>query len=292
MNRGSLQGKVAIVTGAGRGIGRAIALSLAAEGSRVVVNALRPGAGTADLTVEKIHQMGGQAVAFYGDVSAFDLARRLIGTALDKFGSIHILVNNAGISGRGMPWEMAEEDWDRMMNVHLKSTFNCTRHVCNLMKEQRWGRIINCTSESWIRRAGACHYAAAKAGIVGFTRAIAMDMGEYGVTCNAYHPYAKTDMLGPQTTFTVERRYQLGMIDKEEYEWQKKPPGPEGVGPFVAYLATDQAAHINGKIFYVSGGKVGLYSEPVRKKMIKKEGIWSVEELIGQIPSLISDENF
>lgn len=288
MSRGLLRDKVAIVTGAGRGIGRAIALSLAAEGSKVVVNALRPGAGTADLTAEKIRQMGGQAVAFYGDVSDFGQARKLIGTALDHFGGIHILVNNAGISGRGMPWEMREEDWDRMMNVHMKSTFNCTRHVCGLMKEQHWGRIINCTSESWIRRAGACHYAAAKAAIVGFTRAVAIDMGEYGVTCNAYHPYAKTDMLGPQTAFTVERRYQLGMIDKEEHEWQLNPPGPEGVGPFVAYLATDQARHINGKIFYVSGGKVAIYSEPMRKKTIfKKEGIWSVEELIEQMPVLL-----
>lgn len=291
MGKGLLQDKVAVVTGGGRGIGKAIALSLAEEGAKVLVNALRPGAGTADITVQEIHQMGGQALAFYGDISDFEQARKLIQTAVGNFGGVHVLVNNAGISGSGMPWDMSEKDWDRMMNVHLKSTFNCTRHGCGLMKEQGWGRIINCTSGSWISRAGACHYAAAKAGIVGFTRAVAMDMGEYGVTCNAYHPFAKTDLLGPQTVFTVEQRFKLGKIDREEYEWQRNPPGPEGVGSLIAFLATDQAAHINGKIFYVSGGKVALYAEPQRKKAIlKKQGIWSVDELIEQMPQLFENE--
>jgi NAD(P)-dependent dehydrogenase (short-subunit alcohol dehydrogenase family) len=156
------------------------------------------------------------------------------------------------------------------------------------MKEQRWGRIINCTSGSWISRSGGCHYAAAKAGIVGFTRAIAMDMDEYGVTCNAYHPYAKTDLLGTHVSYLVEQRFKLGKIDREEYEWQLNPPGPEGVGPFVVYLASEEAAGLNGKIFYVSGGKIALYSEPERKKTIfKKEGIWTVEELRAQVPKLL-----
>ena len=167
-----------------------------------------------------------------------------------------------------MPWEMSEEEWDRMISIHLKGTINCTRHVCSLMKEQIWGRIINCTSGSWISRSGGCHYAAAKAGIVGFTRAIAMDMDEYGVTCNAYHPYAKTDLLGTHVSYLVEQRFNLGKIDREEYEWQLNPPGPEGVGPFVVYLASEEAAGLNGKIFYVSGGKIALYSEPERKKTI------------------------
>jgi 3-oxoacyl-[acyl-carrier protein] reductase len=197
-------------------------------------------------------------------------------------------VNNAGVSGgKVMAWEITPDQWDEMIAIHLRGTFNCTRHVCPLMKAQQWGRIINCTSGSWISRAGGCHYAAAKAGIVGFTRAIAMDMAEFRVTCNAYHPFAKTDMLGPQMAYLVEQRYKQGKIDREEYEWQANPPGPEGVGPFVAYLASEDAAGINGKIFYVSGGKVALYSEPERKRTIfKKEGIWSAPELQSEIPRL------
>jgi NAD(P)-dependent dehydrogenase (short-subunit alcohol dehydrogenase family) len=162
-----LKGKVAVVTGAGRGIGKAIAISSAKAGVKVIVNAVDQNAGHASSTVNEIIR----------DVSDFEQAKKLIQTALSNFGRVDILVNNAGISGgKRMPWEMSEEEWDRMISIHLKGTFNCTRHVCSLMKEQRWGRIINCTSGSWISRSGGCHYAAAKAGIVGFTRAIAMDM--------------------------------------------------------------------------------------------------------------------
>jgi NAD(P)-dependent dehydrogenase (short-subunit alcohol dehydrogenase family) len=286
-----LKDKVAVVTGGGRGIGRAIAMSLAEEGSKVVVNAFSPDAGSADKTVKDILDKGGRAVAWYGDIAEFEVAEKLIQTAVDNFGGMHILVNNAGMSGSCLPWDMSEQEWDRMIKVHLYGTFNCTRHACHKMMEQRWGRIVNCTSGSWLSRAGACHYAAAKAGIVGFTRAIAMDLEEYGVTCNAYHPYAKTDLMGPQTIYTVEQRYKQGKINKEEYEWQRNPPSPDSVGPFVAYLASEQAAGVNGKVFYVSGGKVALYTEPVRKKTIfKEEGYWSPEELIEQFPSLMSDD--
>jgi NAD(P)-dependent dehydrogenase (short-subunit alcohol dehydrogenase family) len=289
MSESLLKGKVAVVTGGGRGIGKAIAIAAAKAGAKVVVNAVNQKAGHGGNTVNEIILMGGQAVVGYGDVSDFEQSKELIQTALSNFGRIDILVNNAGISGgKRMPWEMSEEEWDRMISIHLKGTFNCTRQVCSLMKEQRWGRIINCTSGSWISRSGGCHYAAAKAGIVGFTRAVAMDMVEYGVTCNAYHPFAKTDMLGDQMASLVEKRFKLGKIDREEYEWQLKPPGPEGVGPFVVYLASEEAAGINGKIFYVSGGKIAVYSEPERKKTIfKKEGIWTVEELREQGPKLL-----
>lgn len=285
---GLLAGKVAVVTGGGRGIGREIALSLAREGASVVVNALRPASGSAQATASDIARMGAGSLAHYGDVADFGIARELVDMAVRGFGSVDILVHNAGISGSGMPWDISEADWDRMIAVHLKAAFNCTRHVAPLMMERRWGRIIHCTSGSWINRAGACHYAAAKAGIVGLTRGVAMDMAPYGVTCNAYHPLAKTDMTGPQTYYTIEQRFKQGKIDREEYEWQKNLPGPEGVGPLVAYLATPQAAGITGKVFYVSGGKVALYSEPVRARTIHKPGdIWSVAELAERMPALM-----
>jgi len=161
-----LKDKVAVVTGAGRGIGKAIALSLAAEGSKVVVNARNREGGHAEATAQEIRKAGGLAIAHYADVSDFEQARKLTQAAVDAFGKVDILVNNAGVTGWKMPWEMTEEDWDKVVSVSLKGTFNCTRHACGLMKEQRWGRIINCTSESWISRAAACHYAAAKAGVV------------------------------------------------------------------------------------------------------------------------------
>ncbi len=284
-----LKDRVSIVTGAGRGIGRAIALSLAAEGSKVVVNALRQSGGYADATAKEIRSKGGQAIACYADVRDFKQAGKLVKAAVETFGKVDILVNNAGITGWKMPWDMPEEDWDKVISVNLKGTFNCTRHACGFMKEQRWGRIINCTSASWISRAGACHYAAAKAGIVGFTRAVAIDLAEYGVTCNAYAPYAKTDMSGPRTLLLYEKKYSLGLIDKEEYEWGMNPPGPEGVGPFIAYLASDASSYISGKVFYVSGGKIAIYSEPARKKtIIKEQGVWPVQELIKQVPQLLS----
>ena len=290
MGEGPLGGKVAIVTGAGRGIGREIALSLAREGAHVVAGALRAAAGFAEATARDITGMGGTALAHYGDVADFEVARELVEAAIRAFGRVDILVNNAGISGSGMPWDLSEADWDRMIAIHLKGTFNCTRHVAGHMKEQGWGRIINCTSGSWISRAGACHYAAAKAGIVGFTRAIAMDMASCGVTCNAYHPFAKTDLLGPQTRYTVEQRFRQGKIDREEFEWQSSPPGPEGVGPVIAYLASPAAAGITGKVFYVSGGKLAIYSEPVRRRTIHKAGaIWSVAELVERVPGLLEE---
>ncbi len=286
-----LRDRVAVVTGARRGIGRIIALSLAKEGAKVVVNDIEAVDRRAEETVREIIDLGGSAIFHCGDVSNFEQARKLIGIAVEKFGRIDILVNNAGIAGHGMPWDISENDWDRMIDVHLKGTFNCTRHASGRMRDQKWGRIINCTSGSWVSRAGACHYAAAKSGIVGFTRAVAMDMGEHRVTCNAYHPYARTDMTGPQSVIMVETRFKLGKIDKEEYEWQRNPPGPEGIGPFVCYLASEAAAGVNGKIFYVSGGKIGIYPDPVRKKTILKEaGYWEVKELIEIMPQLFMNE--
>lgn len=291
----TLAGRVAVVTGGGRGIGREIALSLAREGASVVVNAMHVETGTAAATAEDIVARGGKAVAHYGDVASFDVAGQLIEEACAVFGSVEILVNNAGIFGYGLPWSMSEGDWDEMIRTDLKSAFNCTRHVTKLMKEQRWGRIINCTSGSWINRAAGCHYAAAKAGIVGFTRAVAMDMAPYDVTCNAYHPYAMTDLLKRssqymgQARYTAEERFKQGKIDREEYEWQLNPPGPEGVGPLVSYLASPAAGGISGKVFYVSGGKIAVYSEPERIRTMNKRGeTWSVGELIESMPALLS----
>lgn len=283
-----LKDRVAVVTGSGRGIGRAIALAMAKEGARIVTNNRKPdGVGDAETTAREIKDMGGQAVPFYGDISSFETGRKLIQTAVDSFGKLDILVNNAGFRDVVDSWEITEEQWDRVIGIILKGTFNCTRHALPLMKEQRWGRIINCASGCWILCLQACHYGAAKAAVVGFTRAIAGDMATHGITCNAYHPVALTAMSTDfeRTKSLFGKRYEMGLISKEDYENVLSRPGPEGVGSLVTYLATDAAAKINGKVLYASGGMISIYSEPEKIRTINKKGsIWTVEELIEKVP--------
>ncbi|MGD9210436.1 MAG: SDR family NAD(P)-dependent oxidoreductase, partial [Desulfobacteraceae bacterium] len=212
----NLKGKVAVVTGSGQGIGRSIAIGMAAEGAKVVTNNRKPGStgfaimnedlvknlseseretlrketeaanGDAETTAKAIREMGGEAEPFFGDTSDFEVARDLIQTAVDKFGRIDILVNVVGTFSFSPIWEMSEETWDKVCNVKPKAHFNCIRHALPYMMEQKFGRIINCTSGAFkgggIRQA---HYSAANAGVVGLTFAVAQEVIEYGLTCNA-----------------------------------------------------------------------------------------------------------
>jgi len=286
-----LKDRVAIVTGSGQGIGKAIALALAKEGARVVTNNRRPGTegGDAETTAKEIRDMGGQAVPFFGSVSEFDVAEKIIQTAVDSFGRLDILVNNAGADAPRMVWNMTEEDWDRCVDSFLKGSFNCTRFACGLMREQRWGRIINTTSTAWLGTVGHCNYGAAKAGLVGLTRAVAREMGRYGVTCNAYAPTAATRFtLSEEIVAGFKKRYEAGLMTKERFEELTNPPRPETVTPLIVYLCTEEAADINGQVFDVTGGDIAIYSEPVKKKsIVKKEGLWTVEELIEQVPKVL-----
>jgi len=286
-----LKDRVAAVTGSGQGIGRAIAIALAGEGARVVTNNRRPGTsgGDAETTAKEIRDMGGQAVPFFGSVSEFDVAQKLVQAAVDSFGRVDILVNNAGADAPSMVWNMTEEDWDRCVGSFLKGSFNCTRFACGIMREQRRGWIINTTSTAWLGTVGHCNYGAAKAGLVGLTRAIAREMGRYGVTCNAYAPTAATRFtLSEEIVAGFKKRYEAGLLTKERYEELTNPPSPETVTPFIVYLCTDEAADINGQVFDVTGGNIAIYSEPVKKKVItKKEGLWTVEELIELVPKVL-----
>jgi len=286
-----LKDMVAAVTGSGQGIGRAIAIALAGEGARVVTNNRRSGTegGDAETTAKEIRDMGGQAVPFFGSVSEFDVAQKLVQAAVDSFGRLDILVNNAGADAPSMVWNMTEEDWDRCVDSFLKGSFNCTRFACGIMREQRRGRIINTTSTAWLGTVGHCNYGAAKAGLVGLTRAVAREMGRYGVTCNAYAPTAATRFtLSEEIVAGFKKRYEAGLLTKERYEELTNPPSPETVTPFIVYLCTDEAADINGQVFDVTGGNIAIYSEPVKKKVItKKEGLWTVEELIGLVPKVL-----
>ncbi|MDH5695249.1 MAG: SDR family NAD(P)-dependent oxidoreductase [Dehalococcoidia bacterium] len=286
-----LKDKVAVVTGSGQGIGKAIAIALAKEGAKVVTNNRRPGTsgGDAETAAKEIMGMGGQAVPFFGSVSEFDIAQKLIQTAVDNFGRLDILVNNAGADAPKMVWNMTEEDWDRCLDSFLKGSFNCIRHAAGLMRGQRWGRIINTTSTAWISAVGHCNYGAAKAGIVGLTRNVARELGRYGVTCNAYAPTAATRFtLAEDVVAGFKKRYEAGLMTKERFEELTSPPSPETVTPLILYLCTDEAADINGQVFDVTGGNIAIYSEPVKKKtIIKQEGLWTVEELIDQVPKVL-----
>lgn len=260
----------------------------------MVTNNRSPGTrgGDAATTADEIIQMGGQSLAFFGDVSDFLTAEKIVQTAIRHFGRIDILVNNVGVHPRKDIWDLTEADWDSTMLSHLKSAFNCIRHACIPMKEQRWGRILNCTSGSWLGTPGMCNYSAAKAGIVGLTRSVARDLGKFGITCNAYHPMAMTRRTRPDDSgdpFAVFRkRFELGLISKQEFDFLCNLPDPAPIGDFIAYLATDEAQDINGQVLYVGGGDVAVYTEPAKKNLMHKEdGTWSVAELIDLAPQIL-----
>ena len=278
-----LKGKVAIVTGAGRGIGRGEALALASEGAKVVVNDLggaRDGTGTstspADDAVAEIKKLGGEAVANHDSVTTLQGAENIVKTAMDKFSKVDILVNNAGILRDRMVFNMSEEDWDLVLKVHLFGHFYTIRAVSPFFRQQRYGRIINTSSIAGLYATtyGQANYGAAKEGIVGLTRKVARDMGRYGVTCNCIRPTA-----GTRLTLSDEMK-QARAGDVTSLEQMN----PEDIAPLVVWLASDDAANVNGRAFYVQTGRIGLYSEPVMEKQLVKAGGWTIDELFNFMP--------
>ena len=286
-----LKDKVAIVTGAGRGIGRAHALALATEGAKVVVNdfgAERNGAGSsakpANDVVEEIIRLGGQAVANYGSVADFETARGIVQSAIDHFGRLDILVNNAGVFWHFLIHEMPEEAWDRVIAVHLKGSFNMCRHAVPIMMQQRYGRIINTTSSQWRNPEGRANYGAAKGGIVSLTWDLAFELRDCGITANAVAPFADTRRANSPQSTQAEMLKRAGLNRKKPADEQgDERATPEYVSPLVVYLASDQAAHVNGLVFRAGGGKIGLYSHPTEVATIcrdwRKDGPWKIDEL-------------
>ena len=285
-----LEGKVAVITGAGRGLGRAEALAFAEEGVKVVVNDLGgAGDGTgaaqspADEVVAEIKKMGGDAVANYDSVATAEGGENIIKTAIDKFGRLDILVNNAGILRDRIIFNMSEDEWDVVLKVHLYGHFYCTKPACVIFRQQRSGRIINTSSGAGLGNMGQANYSAAKEGIIGLTRTVARDMGKYGVTCNALRPLAATRLtLSPELEAAWEKK---GMGDAVK---QMKQSVPEMVAPLVVYLCTDAAANVNGYDFEVGGGQIGVYSQPEVTAKIEKAGIWTLDELMDIMPQKIT----
>ena len=259
------EGKIAIVTGAGRGIGREHALSLASQGAKVVVNDLGgnvDGSGgdlsPAEQVVQEIKGMGGEAVANGDSVSDWAGAERLINTAIETFGDLNIVVNNAGILRDRMLFSMSEAEWDAVINVHLKGTFAPSRFACVYWREQSKagklvsGRIINTTSVSGIYgNPGQTNYGAAKAGIASFTNIAALEMARYGVTVNAVAPVALTRMTEG-----------LGPAPESDEDREKR--SPRWIAPIVTWLASDEAAEVTGRIFEASGDVLAVSEGWVR----------------------------
>jgi len=268
-----LEGKVAVVTGSGRGVGRGIALALAREGAKVVINDVGcevDGRGSAEdpamQVVNEIKALGGAAAPNYDSVASFSGAENIVKTAVSTFGRIDILVNNAGIVRDRSIAKMSEEDFDAVLAVHLKGTFNCGRHAIPHMREQGYGRIINITSSAGLRgNFGQSNYGAAKAGIMGLTLVWAIELGKYGITANAMAPAGLTRMVG-----TIP-----GM------EGKQPPPemNPDLNGPMVAFLASEKAAHVNGQIFGRRGFGFTIFQQLRPIAMMYKPGGLSAGEI-------------
>lgn len=280
---GRLDGRVAIVTGAGRGIGRSVATLLASEGASVVVNDLGSevdgsgsDAGPAGQVVEEIAAAGGKAVANGADVSDHAAAEALVGSAIEQFGRLDVLVNVAGILRDRMVFNMSEKEWDDVIRVHLRGTFNTTKfaagHWRSIRDAQAQNRIINFTSVSGLHGApGQPNYAAAKMGIVGLTYSCANALRAYGVTTNAISPGAATRMTDSVPT---ERRSSRVSAD----EWS-----PDNVAPVVAYLASERSGWINGRVVHSSGYEIALYSNPEPEIRLIGTGPWDADSLASQV---------
>jgi len=243
-----LEGKVAIVTGGTRGIGRAIALDLAANGADVALN-YRKSVDLAAELAETIRHMGRRALVIQADVSSFDDAQSMVQQVLDEFGRLDILINNAGMNWDGVVWKMTEEQWDRVIEVDLKGTFNYTRAATPLFREQGAGKIVNITSINGLRgKFGQTNYSAAKAGVIGFTKACARDLGRYGVNVNAVAPgLIETEMVKEAPEKVREMALAEIVLGRLGL--------PEEVAYVVTFLCTEKARHITGQVIQVDGGQ-------------------------------------
>jgi 3-oxoacyl-[acyl-carrier protein] reductase len=269
---GMLEGKVAVVTGAGQGLGRSHALTLASEGARVVVNDFAPPGGDnpAAAVVEEIKAAGGDAVAHAGDVADWDASKAMIQLGIDTWGSLDVLINNAGVLRDRMIFNMSEDEWDMVIRVHLKGHFCPTRHAVEHWRTASkaadgpvYGRIINTSSEAGLMgSAGQPNYASAKGGIIQLTLATASGMARYGVTANAIAPRALTQMTES-----------LGGFDAKDGDFDVF--APENVSPLVTYLASPAAEKVSGQVFVVWGKQISVLAGPKVEQQLETDEPWT-----------------
>lgn len=278
---GIVSGKVVIVTGAGGGIGRGIALAMAASGAKVVVNDIGVsltgeggGAGPAQSVVEEIRKAGGEAVANTDSVATYAGANQIVQSAIDNFGRIDAIVNNAGNLRDRVFHKMSEEEWTQVLAVHLNGTFFCTRAAAPYFREQESGAFINMTSTSGlIGNFGQANYAAAKLGIVGLSKSIALDMSRYHVRSNCIAPFAWSRMTSSIPAETDAEKARVEKLKKME---------ANKVAPLAVYLASDAAREVTGQIFAVRANEIMLFSQPRPVRTVHMSEGWSPES-IGEI---------
>jgi len=287
---GRLNDKVAIITGAGRGIGKEICLYLAKEGARIVVNDLggdRDGSGggkIADEVVNEIKELGSEAVANYDSVGTVEGGNNIFNSAMDAFGQADILVNNAGILRDRTLYNMEESDWDIIMEVHLKGHYNCTRPLVRYIRDTNRSdcRIINMSSVSGLfGNFGQVNYGAAKEGIAGFTRSLALEVAKYNCTVNTISPGAAT-RLTIDLIEAAGRKY-------DENDWTQ---GPEQIAPVVAWLCTDAAKEVTSQIIHSQGGILGIMQQPAIIKSFTTDDMWSLDQLDSLIPELVETRKY
>ena len=287
---GRLNDKVAIITGAGRGIGKEICLYLAKEGAKIVVNDLggdRDGSGggkIADEVVNEIKELGSEAVANYDSVGTVEGGNNIFDSAMDAFGQADILVNNAGILRDRTLYNMEESDWDIIMEVHLKGHYNCTRPLVRYIRDTNRSdcRIINMSSVSGLfGNFGQVNYGAAKEGIAGFTRSLALEVAKYNCTVNTISPGAAT-RLTIDLIEAAGRKY-------DENDWTQ---GPEQIAPVVAWLCTDAAKEVTSQIIHSQGGILGIMQQPAIIKSFTTDDMWSLDQLDSLIPELVETRKY
>ena len=273
-----LDGKVIAVTGAGRGIGRGVALDAARNGARVVVNdygvavdGTSPTSEVAEAVVEEIKAFGGEAIANASSVAEMKGGADIVQSAVDAFGQIDGVVCVAGILRERMLFNMTEEEWDPVITTHLKGTFSVFQPASAIFRKQRSGTLIGFTSGAFAGSVAQANYSAAKGGIVSLCRSAAAGMHKYGVTANCIAPTARSRMSG-QVPFKIE------MGD------------PEDIAPLVTFLLGDSARHITGQVYSINGGRIGVYNQPAEVRSMWKDGRWTAEEIAQRLDVSIGQE--
>jgi NAD(P)-dependent dehydrogenase (short-subunit alcohol dehydrogenase family) len=276
---GFLDGKAVVVTGAGGGIGRACALAAAAEGARVVVADIGvglagedPTSEVAEAVVKEIEAAGGEAIAVAEDVSTMGGGERIVGTTVERFGSIDGVVAVAGILRERMLFNMAEDEWDAVIATHLKGHFTVFRHAAAVMRKQESGSLIGFTSGAFAGSVAQANYSAAKGGIVSLVRSAAAGLHRYGVRANAVAPIARTRMSA---------NVPMELADMGD---------PEDVAPMVVYLLSDAAAHVTGQVYTVVGSKIAVWNQPAEVRAMWTEGRWTPEQIAERIDGAVGQE--